>query len=150
MANTTVEALIGGVVLAAAGGFLVWAAHATGDGGGGAGSFELTAAFRKADGLSVGSDVRVAGVKVGAVSDLSLDTATWRAVATLSLSREVALPDDSDAAVATEGLLGGSYVAITPGGSDVMLGDGDEILYTQGSVSILDLVGRAISAAGGD
>ena len=66
----------------------------------------------------------------------------------LSIDGSVQLPDDSDAAIQSEGLLGGNYVAITPGGSDLMLAPGEEILYTQGSVNLMDLVGRAISSSG--
>ena len=148
MANNAAEALIGAAVLAAAGGFLVYAAQTADLGVSGGERYELTAAFRKAEGLAVGGDVRVAGVKVGAITDLALDAATYRAVATLSIDRAIKLPEDSDAAIAVEGLLGGAYVAVTPGGSEFMLEPGDEIAYTQGSVNLLDLVGKAISGGG--
>ena len=55
---------------------------------------------------------------------------------------------DSDAAIAAEGLLGGNYISVTPGGSDIMLAPGEEIMFTQGSVDFMDLVGRAISSSG--
>ncbi|SET60314.1 outer membrane lipid asymmetry maintenance protein MlaD [Oceanicella actignis] len=149
MANSAAETVIGAAVLLAAGGFFAYAAQTTGyELGGKAGVYELVAPFRKADGLAVGSDVRVAGVKVGSVAALELDLKTYRALARLAIDEKIKLPEDSDAAVATEGLLGGAYVAITPGSSDVMFENGDEIQYTQGSISILDLVGKAISAAG--
>ena len=149
MANNAVEALIGAAVLAAAGGFLAYAAQTADLGMSGGDRYELRAAFRKAEGLTVGGDVRVAGVKVGVISGLSLDAATYRAVATLSIDQAVKLPEDSDAAIAVEGLLGGAYVAVTPGGSEFMLEPGDEIAYTQGSVNLLDLVGRAVTGGGG-
>lgn len=145
MANNAAEALIGAVVLAAAGGFLAYAARTADLGLSRGDSYELTAAFRKAEGLVVGGDVRVAGVKVGTISNLSLDNATFRAVARMAIDKDVKLPEDSDAAIAVEGLLGGAYVAITPGSSDFMLEPGAEVVYTQGSVNLLDLVGRAIS-----
>lgn len=148
MANNAAEALIGAAVLAAAGGFLVYAAQTADLGVSGGDRYELRAAFRKAEGLTVGGDVRVAGVKVGAITDLTLDAATYRAVATLSIDQGIKLPEDSDAAIAVEGLLGGAYVAVTPGGSEFMLEPGDEIAYTQGSVNLLDLVGKAISGGG--
>jgi phospholipid/cholesterol/gamma-HCH transport system substrate-binding protein len=145
MANNAAEALIGAVVLAAAGGFLVYAARTADLGLSRGDSYELTAAFRKAEGLVVGGDVRVAGVKVGTVSSLTLDPQTFRALARMSIDKDVKLPEDSDAAIAVEGLLGGAYVAVTPGSSDFMLAPGAEVIYTQGSVNLLDLVGRAIS-----
>lgn len=138
MAGSTAEALIGAVVLAAAGGFLVFAAQRA-ELGGGAATYPLVAKFRKAEGIGVGSDVRVAGVKVGSVTRLTLDPATYRAVAELAVRTGLTLPDDSDAQIATEGLLGGAFVAITPGASEFMLKPGDEITLTQGSVSLLDL-----------
>ena len=148
MASNAAETLIGAAVLAAAAGFLAYAAQTADIVPHGGERYELRAAFRKADGLTVGSDVRVAGVKVGSVTALNLDPETWRAVARLTLESDVKMPEDSDAAVQTEGLLGGTYVALTPGASDLMLADGDEVLYTQGSVNLMDLVGRAISSAG--
>jgi phospholipid/cholesterol/gamma-HCH transport system substrate-binding protein len=92
--------------------------------------------------------VRIAGVKVGTIRALDLDTETYRAVAQLEIDSDVRLPDDSDASILSEGLLGGSYVSITPGGSDLYLADGDEVMFTQGSVNLLDLVGAAISGRG--
>lgn len=148
MANNAAEALIGAAVLAAAAGFLAYAAQ-TADLGVSTGErYALTASFRKAEGLTVGGDVRVAGVKVGAITGLTLDPASYRAVATLSIDGEIKLPEDSDAAIAAESLLGGSYIALTPGSSEFMLEPGDEIAYTQGSVNMLDLVGRAIGGGG--
>ncbi len=147
MASTAAETAIGAAVLLSAGAFFAYAAQTTGLSVASPDSYELKAAFRKADGLVVGNDVRVAGVKVGTVASLELDLETYRAVAHLVIDRKVKLPEDSDALIATEGLLGGSYVAITPGSSDLMLAEGDEILYTQGSINILDLVGKAISSA---
>lgn len=148
MASSAAETLIGAAVLAAAAGFLVYGAQKADLGPRGADRYELKAAFRKVEGVSVGADVKVAGVKVGTVSSLELDPRTWQAVAMLSIDASVKLPDDSDAAIQSEGLLGGNYVAVTPGSSDLMLAPGEEIMYTQGSVNLMDLVGRAISSSG--
>ncbi|SFJ11100.1 outer membrane lipid asymmetry maintenance protein MlaD [Albimonas pacifica] len=148
MASSAAETLIGAAVIAVAAGFLVYGAQTADLGPGGSDRYELKAAFRKVEGVSVGADVKIAGVKVGSVSSLELDPSTYQAVAMLSIDGSVKLPDDSDAAIQSEGLLGGNYVAITPGGSDLMLAPGEEILYTQGSVNLMDLVGRAISSAG--
>ena len=145
MASNVAETLIGAAVLAAAAGFLAYAAQTTQVARGASGGYELVASFRKAEGLAIGSDVRVAGVKVGAIRSLELDVETYRAVAHLSIDGEVQLPEDTDASIQTEGLMGGTYVALTPGSAEFMLADGDEIQYTQGSVNLMDLVGRAIS-----
>lgn len=145
MASNVAETLIGAAVLAVAGGFLVYASQTADIGGVRGGYYELKAPFRKAEGLSVGADVRVSGVKVGAVTGLALDQKTYRAVADLSIEERFRIPEDSSVTIATEGLLGGSFVAIEPGASDFMLEDGATVEHTQGSVNLLELLGKAIS-----
>ena len=105
----------------------------------------MSAPFRKADGLGVGADVRVSGVKVGTVTSLGLDQNTYRAVAKLTISDDYKIPEDSTVTIATEGLLGGSFISIDPGASDFFFENGSVAEFTQGSVSILELVGRAIA-----
>jgi phospholipid/cholesterol/gamma-HCH transport system substrate-binding protein len=138
MASMAAEALIGAVVLAAAGGFLAYAAQRA-DLGTGGDSYELVAKFRKAEGIGVGTDVRLSGVKVGSVTALSLDPQTYQAVTRFVVGDGLKLPEDSGARISSEGLLGGNFVEITPGASEFMLNAGDEILLTQGSVSLIDL-----------
>ncbi|MEM7239475.1 MAG: outer membrane lipid asymmetry maintenance protein MlaD [Pseudomonadota bacterium] len=147
MASTTVEALIGGIVLAAAGGFLVYAANTASIGGGGGGD-ELIAKFRKAEGIAVGGDVRISGVKVGSISGMELDPASFKAIVTLSLNQGVQIPEDAAARITSSSLLGDSYIAIQPGGSEFMLEDGDEIEFTQDSVNLMDMVGKFIHGTG--
>jgi phospholipid/cholesterol/gamma-HCH transport system substrate-binding protein len=143
MANNTVETLIGAVVLAVAGGFLYYASASADFGGGG--SYPLTAQFFKADGIGTGGDVRVSGVKVGTVDSVELDSETFQAKLTIAMRSDVKLPSDSSAKIASDGLLGGSYVSIEPGGSEYMLESGEAIEHTQGSVSLLDLIGKAVA-----
>ena len=138
MASNIHETLIGAVVIAAAAGFLYLAAQ-SGDYRSG-GDYKLSARFVSAEGLVVGSDVRLAGVKVGTLTDLSLDKQTFEAVATLSLDDDIALPEDSEAKVAAEGLLGGSFVEILPGGSPLEMEPGGEFMFTQSAVSFLNLL----------
>lgn len=141
MANSVAETAIGAVVLATAIGFVFYAGESRGVQISG-GSYPLTASFRSADGITVGTDVRVAGINVGSVTALSLDPESFQAQATFSVQGNLQIPDDSDVKVASESLLGGSFVAITPGASEYMLEPGDAILNTQGSVSLLDLLMR--------
>jgi len=143
MTSNAAETLIGAVVLAAAGGFLVYAAS-TADIRGRSGGYEVVAKFRKAEGISVGGDVRIAGVKVGSVAAMGLDPKTYQAKVTMVVETDVKLPDDSSARITSSSLLGDSYVAIDPGASDAMLQPGDEILDTQSSVSIGDMIGKFI------
>lgn len=146
MSNSVTETLIGAAVLIIAAGFLVYSAN-TADVAN-VGGYGVVAKFRKAEGLNVGGDVRIAGVKVGSISDMELDRETYFATLTLSIRDDVRIPDDSGAKITASSLLGDSYVAIDPGASEFMLEAGDEIPYTQSSVSIGDLIGKVIHGAG--
>jgi phospholipid/cholesterol/gamma-HCH transport system substrate-binding protein len=141
MASNVAETVIGAVVLATAVGFVVYAGQTRGVQLGGD-SYLLTASFRSAEGVTVGTDVRLAGITIGSVTDLDLDPGSYQAKAVFTVQGNLEIPEDSDVKVASESLLGGSYVEITPGASEFMLKSGDEILNTQGSVSLLDLLVR--------
>ncbi len=148
MANNVAETLIGAVVIAAAGGFLYFAGQSSGFSTG-TGQYPLIAKFRTVEGLNVGSDVRMAGVKIGTLTGISLDQESYQAVTEISVAGDILVPDDSDIKVASEGLLGGAFLEITAGGSPFMLESGDEILFTQGAVSLLNLLMK-FAAGGGD
>ena len=143
MANNTVETLIGAVVLCVAGGFLYYATQNADLGGGS--TYDLKAQFFKADGIGRGGDVRVSGVKVGTVNSIELDSVTYKATIGMAINKDVKVPSDSSATIASDGLLGGSYVAIEPGGSEYFLDAGEAIEHTQGSISLLDLIGKAVA-----
>ena len=104
----------------------------------------LTARFDRVDGLNVGSDVKIAGVKVGSVTELRIDPETFQAQITLRVQAGLRLPSDTSAEVTSEGLLGGKYVSLVPGGSEHFLAEGGRITETQGSVSLESLLGRFI------
>ncbi len=112
----------------------------TGYGGPAAGSAPYSASFRSVEGVSVGTDVRLGGVKVGTVTALDLNPATFRADAAFTVDDALRLPDDSAVIIASEGLLGGSFVEIVPGGSPFDLEPGAEIEDTQSAVSLLNLL----------
>lgn len=149
MSDSTTEVVVGGVVLAVAAAFLFYAAKTTGDGTTSLGGTELVASFRAADGVSVGTDVRLAGVKIGTVSRLELNSDTYRADATLRLNTDIPIPDDSAVAISSEGLLGGNYVEIFPGGSLTSFEKGDAFTDTQGSVSLVGLLMKFVSGRDG-
>ena len=150
MNSNLVETLIGAVVLAVALFFLAFA-YSTAGVGGGLSGYELQARFSRADGLVVGGDVRLSGIKIGTITRQSLDPQTYSAVVSFSVHDQYQLPDDSAVKIASEGLLGGNYLSVEPGGSDKMLKPGDEVKFTQGSVNLMDLIGQAIfSATGGN
>ncbi|MDU8945087.1 outer membrane lipid asymmetry maintenance protein MlaD [Ovoidimarina sediminis] len=144
MSSHVSEVVTGGVVVAAAVGFLVYASQFDGLGAQG-GTYPLSASFRSAEGVTVGTDIRLAGVKIGTVTGLELDPATYRAEATFAIRDGIELPDDTYVSVASEGLLGGTFIEISPGGSQFTYGPGDEILDTESSVSIISLLLKFVS-----
>lgn len=132
------ETVIGAAVVLVAAVFFGFAASHAGNTGG-AGGYELTARFQNVGSIAVGSDVRVSGVKVGVVREVRLDPQTYMAELTLSVAEGVQIGDDSTARVATDGLLGGAFIAIEPTGFDV-LAPGSEIPNTQPAVDFLTLL----------
>ena len=144
MSENKAEVALGAVVLAVAIGFVVYLSQSTGLTMGGD-SYQIRAGFRTAEGISVGTDVRLAGVKIGAVQDLSLNSETYRAEAVLAIQNDVLIPDDSALTITSEGLLGGHFVEVMPGASFDYLADGGEIIDTQGSVSLVTLLMKFVS-----
>lgn len=147
MASNAAETLIGALVLVTAGGFLLYAGKTSGYTGSNDAEYELVANFRSAEGVSVGTDVRMAGVKVGIVTLMELDRATYQAHTVFTVAEGIDLPDDSEAKISTEGLLGGTFLEITPGASDFILEPGEEILNTQGAISFLNLMLKFVTDA---
>ena len=145
MSETRTEILVGGLVLAVAVGFVAYAGKTTGLTGDSSGNYTLNASFRSADGVSVGTDVRLAGVKVGRVRALQLDPETYRATTVFTVREDIDVPDDSAVSISSEGLLGGNYVEILPGGSPFHFAPGDEIEFTQGAVSLISLLNKFVS-----
>ncbi len=148
MAENITEVLTGAGVLAIALGFAAYAgigisfSPATG-------SYQLTASFRSVDGITIGTDVRLAGVKVGTVARLDLNPTTYYADATITVNDTIAVPDDSAILISSEGLLGGNFVEIQPGGSMVNLEPGAEIEDTQGAVGLIALLMKFVGQAAG-
>lgn len=148
MLENKTEVVVGAAVLAVAAGFLIYAGQTTGMTTGQS-EYQLSASFRSADGVAVGTDVRLAGVKVGRVSQLHLDPETYRAKTVFTVREGIEVPDDSAVAISSEGLLGGNYVEILPGASPFFFSAGDEIEFTQGSVSLVALLMKFVSGNGG-
>jgi len=111
----------------------------------GAGQYTVNAKFRSVEGITVGTDVRLAGVKIGSVSNLSLDPKTFQAIARLSIKPEYQMPEDSAAIISSEGLLGGNFVEILPGGSYELMVDGSEFSETQGAISFISLLMKFVT-----
>ena len=142
MNRNVIESVLGGVVLVVAGLFLVFAW--LGSDVRPVAGYRLTAQFNAIDGLSVGSDVRIGGVKVGSVVDQHIDPKTFRAVVTLSILPEVRLPADSVARVTSHGLLGEKYVKLEPGGAAETMEPGSAIAKTRDVISLEEMLGKII------
>jgi len=140
------ETILGAAVAVVAVGFFAFAAAQAGQNTTG-GGYDLRASFQRIDGVGVGSDVRISGVKVGVVRSVTLDPATYNAVMTLSVNNGIEVLDDSTARIATDGLLGGGYVSVEPAGMDP-LPAGGEIPNTQGSVDLLTLFANMAQGSG--
>lgn len=140
MAGARAEIAAGAAVLALAAGFALYAANGAGLMAGQGETYPLTASFRAVDGISAGSDVRLAGLKVGTITALTLNPQTFFADAVIEVRKDILLPVDSAILISSEGLLGGNFVEILPGGALENLGPGDEIEDTQGSVSLVSLL----------
>lgn len=138
------ETILGAIVVAVALGFFAFAAAQAGQTGGRAG-YDLSGLFNRVDGINVGSDVRVSGVKVGVVKAISLDGDTYQARLTFTIDNNVKVNDQSTARIQSDGLLGGAYVSIEPAGL-TPLRSGQMIENTQGTV---DLISMFAGLAGG-
>ena len=147
MRRNMIETVMGAVVLLVAVAFVVFAFRSASLSNAGRDGYQVMVDFNDASGLSAGTDVRMAGVKIGTVVAQRLNPDTYFAEVTLGISETVRLPSDSSARIIPDGLLGGNYVSLEPGGDDDYIADGGKILYAQGSVNVVDLLGRFIFSA---
>ncbi|WP_158743213.1 outer membrane lipid asymmetry maintenance protein MlaD [Acidisphaera sp. L21] len=144
--RSAAEIAAGAVVLLVAVGFLSYAVANTGRTG--LGGYSLHAAFDNVGGISSGADVRIAGLKVGSVTNLQIDPKSYQAVATFTVQSDIKLSSDSSATIATGGLLGGNFISLATGGDEKMLADGGTITVTQSAVNLEDLLGKFIFNVG--
>jgi phospholipid/cholesterol/gamma-HCH transport system substrate-binding protein len=106
-------------------------------------SYVLKARFSNIGQLKLRAPIKIAGVRIGSVRSIRLDETTLEALVELAIdTRYRELPDDSSAAIFTSGLLGDQYVGVKPGGSPDMFKDGDEVVLTQSSMQLEDLIGK--------
>jgi phospholipid/cholesterol/gamma-HCH transport system substrate-binding protein len=142
MSRNMIETVLGAVVLVVAALFLFFA-YTTSQVRAVPG-YQVTAEFDRIDGIRDGSDVRIAGVKVGSVIGEKLDPKTFLATVRMSIAPEYKLPDDSVAEIVSSSLLGDKYMSLVPGGSDKIIPAGGRIKYTQSPVSLENLIGQMI------
>lgn len=112
--------------------------------------YDVTARFENVGDLKVRSAVTMSGVAIGRVTGVRFDTERLNALVTMRISRQFdRLPDDTEAAILTSGLIGGQYVGLTPGGSDTYLAEGSEIEFTQSAVVLENLIGKFLTSMDG-
>jgi phospholipid/cholesterol/gamma-HCH transport system substrate-binding protein len=146
MQRNTLETVMGAIVLLAAAGFVTLAYEAAdikGNGG-----YEIIAVFGSTGGLSVGDDVRISGIKVGRITEQSLDPITYSARIAMAIAPDIEIPADSSARITAASLLGGNYLELMPGAEDEMLAAGAVIYDTRDPVSISDLLGKMVFSSG--
>ena len=145
MKNNVIETILGAVVLIVAGLFISFAVSTANlnkvDG------YTVTANFSNIDGITEGQDVRISGVNIGSVEQITLDPITYLAQVSLSIDPSIELPTDTVAKVSSEGLLGGKYMSLEPGGEEALLKEGEQIQYTQSSVNLEEMIGKFIFSA---
>jgi phospholipid/cholesterol/gamma-HCH transport system substrate-binding protein len=111
--------------------------------GGAKSGYHVVAKFDNIGDLRAGSPVSMAGVRIGDVESITFDPQDYKAAVTLRIDPQYSqIPDDSDASIQTQGLLGGKYVGISPGGSDMFLKDGSNIAFTQSAIVLETLVNK--------
>lgn len=148
MGRNLIETIMGAVVLAVAGFFLLFAySHASIQKIEG---YEIVAQFASVGGLDTGADVKINGIKVGTVASQTLDPQTFNAVVKLSISPSVQLPADTTASISSEGLLGGKFVKLEPGRAQARLPAGGTLVRTKDFKSIEEMVGELIFLATAD
>ncbi len=139
MKSNVVETAVGALVIAIAAGFFLYVYNTT-DLGRGSNGYRINAEFENIEGISVGSDIRMAGIKIGTVVQQKLDPTTFQAIVTMSVANFVKLPDDTTAKVTSEGLLGSKFITLEIGGSEEILKDGDSLTHTQSALDIWALI----------
>ena len=114
-------------------------------------TYEVTARFQNVGNLKPRAPVSMAGVTIGRVTSIQFDPQRLDAKVTFVIdSRYDQIPDDSDAAILTSGLLGSQYIGLQAGGSDTSLHDGSEIMFTQSAVVLENLISKYLFQSGSD
>jgi phospholipid/cholesterol/gamma-HCH transport system substrate-binding protein len=105
-------------------------------------SYQVHAYFSNIGGLKPKASIKSAGVLVGRVKDITLDTERYEANVVMSLDKRYQFPKDTFANILTSGLLGEQYIGLVPGGDDKMLQSGEEFKKTQSAVVLENLIGK--------
>ena len=143
MKRNLVETILGAFVLVVAVLFFIYGSGkaSMGDSSGG---YTVKAQFTDIGSLGEGDNVKISGVSVGTISSIDLDPVLYNAVVSMAIQKDVELPYDTAARISSEGLLGGTYLALDIGGDTEVLEDGDLIAITQSAQNLEQLLGKFI------
>ena len=144
MSKNIFETVVGFIVLAVAVGFIIIAYKSGSINYKDIKGYKVTAQFTRIDGINIGSDVKLSGVKVGNVISLRLDPKSYNAVIELVINNDYKLPVDSSAEIIGNGLLGDKYISLAPGADEELLKEGGRIEFTQPAISFESLIARFI------
>lgn len=142
MKHNFVETVMGSVVVIIAAFFMTYAYQSSGQQKGFVSFYN--AQFERIDGLVMGADVKISGVKVGTIKDLKVDPKTFLATVTFSVDQTIKIPKDTSAEIVGDGLLGSKFLALVPGGDDETIEENGYISHTQSAVSLESMIGQLI------
>lgn len=106
--------------------------------------YTIEARFASVAGLTKAARVEIAGVQVGSVSRISLDPERLVAVLHLKIQKDIPISEDTIASIKTSGLIGDKYIRLSPGGSDMLLGEGDVLLETEAPLDMEDMISKYV------
>lgn len=112
------------------------------------GVYIVSASFQNVDGIIKGSDVIIAGIKIGSVHDMSIDNKTYQAILKIEISKNISIPIDSKASILSSGFVGNKFISIEPGIEDKMMKNGDTIAYTTSALNLETLIGKLMYSFG--
>jgi len=141
MKKLSLEFVVGLFLLAGIGATLYLSVVVSGVSGFGTDGYRLMAKFENSSGLKKGAVIEIAGVKIGQVESIELEPETQESLIWLNIDQGVEIQDDAVASIRTAGIIGDKFVKISTGGGDP-LSDGDEIIETEPSISIEELVSK--------
>ncbi len=142
MKNNLFEVIVGTFVLGCAIYFFFFSFSKSGISA--SSTYQISAKFDNIDGVNLGSDVKIAGVKIGSVTREIIDPKTYQAILTLGIDQAIKLPADSSAKILSSGLLGGKYISLEIGSDEEILKNGSQIQFTQSGVNFEELLGKFI------
>lgn len=144
MKNNTFETLIGGLVVVIATLFLLLSLKLSNTKQNISGGYDIIAEFTNVDGINIGSDVKISGVKIGNVSDVMLNKDNYRAKLIIKMPKDIKIPTDSIFKISTSGFIGSKFINIKIGAEDTYFENNDIAEFTESTMDLEDLISRFI------